>query len=390
MNDPRDKIEKDLRNDYNNYDQTVDVVSCWQAISDYVLHADYFYRFGKFRDDSDSDLTPDFAVAWSADDTEADLGSLICDIKKLPNPYPESASDVELAEAKKHFGFNVEEVFKYGQSLRYVSEQFGLPKLTFRKHDVVLLTPSEVSSNVYNYLKEALPSRPFNIGLPLVLVEYTYNEADQLQRYVFVWKQGEANSPFSSPLLNERMIRRGQPLLGYPKHFMPHKIRHVTCNDPAPSIYLIVFLWVEVFIKFLTDEQFEIWSLTSASTAVELVLRPVDVFNKVRDEYATDINLHDIKRAFKDLVRIKRAILKDPTSETYVISFANLSGRYLRENSGQEGLDQKEKFKEYGRLFATLLAEKDLKGDGSPRALRLRSSRKAPINYPLLPFGDND
>ena len=231
MNDPRDKIEKDLRNEYSNYDQTVDVVSCWQSISDYVLHADHFYRFGKFRDDSGNDLTPDFAVAWSADGSEADLGSLICDIKKLPDPYPENATEDELARAKERFGSNVEEVFKYGQKLKYVSELFGLPNLTFSRHDVVLLTPNEVSSNVYNYLKEALPSRPFNIGSPLVLVEYTYNEADQLQRYVFTWKQGEANSPFSHPLLYERMIRQGQPLRGYPKHFMPHKIRHVTCND---------------------------------------------------------------------------------------------------------------------------------------------------------------
>jgi hypothetical protein len=140
-----------------------------------------------------------------------------------------------------------------------------------------------------------------------------------------------------------------------------------------------------VFIKFLTEEQFEVWSLTSTSTAVELTLRPTDVFNKIREEYATDININDIRRAFKDLVRIKRAVLKDASSESHVISFANLSGRYLRESSGQEGLDQKETFKEYGRLFATLLAEKDLKSGAPPRALRLRST-KPPINYPFLPF----
>src|ERR1039458_2239004 len=65
-----------------------------------------------------------------------------------------------------------------------------------------------------------------------------------------------------------------------------HAPQDPACNlqRPAPSIYLIVFLWVEVFIKFLTEEQFEVWSLTSTSTAVELTLRPTDVFNKIREE----------------------------------------------------------------------------------------------------------
>jgi hypothetical protein len=387
LNDARDKIEKDLRNEYNNYDQTVDVVSCWQSISEFVLKADHFYRFGKFRDESENDLTPDFAVAWSDGAADASAGSIMCDIKKLPNPYPENATDEEVVRAGRNFGFKVEEVFKYAKTLAYVSDHFGLPKLTFSQHDVVLLTPNEVSSSACNYLKEKLPSRPFNIGRPLVLIEYSYNEADQLQRYVFTWKQGEANSPFSNPLLNDRMVIKGQPLLAYPKHFMPYKIRHITCNDPVPSIYLIVFLWVEVFIKFLTDEQFEVWGLTSTSTAVELVLRPSDVLKKIREEYATDLSIHDIRRVFRDLVRIKKAVLKEAASETYIISFANLSGRYLREDSGQEGLDKKEKLKEYGRLFATLLAEKDLKAAATPRALRLRGG-KPRIDHPWLNFGD--
>jgi hypothetical protein len=266
MSKEQDQIEKEFRNVFTDYDQTVDVVSCWQSFAEFSLKGHIFFRFGKFQSTTAALLTPDFAVANVTGETStAGPGSFICDVKKMPNPFPENSTEIELKQAQERFGTAVSEVFKYSEPLKYVSQHFGLPQLTFAQHDVVLLTPAEVSDNVYNYLKRTLPS-PFNVGRPLVLVEYLYNQSDNLERYVFKWKQGEANSPFSNPILRTEMIDKAQPMKVFPKHFIPYKIRHITCNDPVPPVYLLAFLWVEVFVKLLTEEQFDEWQQTSTAT----------------------------------------------------------------------------------------------------------------------------
>ncbi len=387
MADPRDALEKQFRNQFSDYDQTVDVVCCWQAACDYLLTNHLFYRFGKFRDGSGRELTPDFAVASTTDGRNASPGSLICDVKKLPNPFPDGADEQALQRAQDIFGTNIEEVFRYGEAMQYVSDYEQLPKLTFSEHDVVLLTPIEVSSNVYNYLKKKLQTRPFNVGRPLVLVDYTYNQADHLERYVFSWKQGEANSEFSNLVLREQMITRAQPMKGWPKYFMPYKIKQIVCNDLAPSIYLIVFLWVEVFLKLMSEEQFESWQLASTASVVELEVTPQSILTLIKEQYSASLTVNDIRRALKDLEKIKRAVLKDATKEAYLISYSNLAGRVLRQLPGdQDGIPERNEFREYGRVFATLLAEKELRL-GEPRRLRTTRARNL-VDYPMLPFGN--
>ena len=87
---------------------------------------------------------------------------------------------------------------------------------------------------------------------------------------------------------------------------------------------------------------------------------------------------------------MKRAILKDSAKELYVIQFYNLAGRVFRDSPGeQDGLADKSKFKEYGRLFARLLAKKELAPPPTSRRLGFRGSKK-PRDYPSLPFPEND
>jgi hypothetical protein len=385
MLEPQDQLEKDLRNIYADYDQTVDVVSCWQAIVDFILSDHRFFRFGKFKTEIGETLTPDFAIAKTTDNKTASSGALIFDVKKLPNPFPENATENVQKEALARFENATSEVFKYKDVLKYTSEHMGLPKLTFASHDVVLLTPTEVSDNAYNYLKRTLP-HPFNIGRPLVLVEYTYNQADNLERYVFKWKLGECNSPFTNPVLRERMIDKGQPLTVYPKRFIPFKIRHITCNDPAPPVYLLAFLWVEVFVKLMTEGQFEEWQQTSSATIIEIDVTIDQLMRKIQDEYDTSINGSDVRRAFDELVMIKRAKLISAEKGQYVIFYSNLAGRALPELE-QEGVQKRLELREYGRVFATLLARKQLKRLPPPRT-RVGRTRRPKTDYPYLPFGE--
>ena len=387
MADPSDVAERGFLKEFNDYDQTVDVVSCWQAFCQYRLKDTHFYRFGKFRTER-SDLTPDFAAADSTDGVNATSGSLICDIKKFPNPYPDRADTQQQELAYKIFGESVEEVFKYAVPLKYVSDRDNLPKLTFSEHDVVLLTPSEIVDPVYKYLVNRVVDKPFNVGRPLVLVEYFYSQGERLERYVFKWKQGEANSPFSNTVLREKMVTKNLPLVVYPKHFLEYKIRYILCNDPAPTIYLLVFLWLEVFLKVLSPDQIESWQTTSSTRTIEIELSVGEVHSKLETEYSAPFSKNDVRRALDKLCELKRAVLKDREREVYVIQFYNLAGRAFRDFPGEQvGLAYKAKFKEYARVFARLLAKKEIEPPPGLKKLRFRRT-KAPKDYPLLPFGE--
>ena len=384
MPDPGDIVERELLKEFNDYDQTVDVVSCWQAFCNFRLKGVQFYRFGKFRTTGGLDLTPDFALTESVEGTSAAPGSLICDIKKFPNPYPAAAQQQELAY--QIFGASVEDIFKYAVPLQYVSDRDSLPKLLFSEHDVVLLTPSEIVDPVYTYLAGRIQRKPFNVGRPLVLVEYFYSQGEQLERYVFKWKQGEANSPFSNTVLREQMVTKGLPLVVYPKHFLEYKIRYVLCNDPAPTIYLLVFLWLEIFLKTLSPDQIESWQTTSSTRAIEIELSVDQVHSKLESEYSAPFSKNDVRRALDKLVELKRAAVKDREREVYAIQFYNLAGRIFRDFPGeQDGLAHKAKFKEYSRVFARLLAKKEIEPPPTRKRIGFRRGRP-PKDHPLLPF----
>jgi hypothetical protein len=383
--DDQDVAERNFVKQFNDYDQTVDVVSCWHSLSSFLFKDAHFFRFGKFQTEEKVEVTPDFAIAEASGD-RARPGSIICDIKKFPNPYRESENAEEQAAARRIFGGSVEEIFKYAVPLKYISDHGKLPKLTFTEHDVVLLTPSEIVDPVYKYLVERLGSQPFNVGRPLVLVEYFYSQGDQLERYVFKWKQGEANSPFSNLVLNDKMVKKSQPLTVYPKRFLEYKIRHVLCNDPAPTIYLLVFIWVEVLLKFLSPEEIELWQSTGSTRIREIELTAQQLHNKLRDEYSAPFLIHDVRRALKALCEMKKATLKDSDKELYVIQFYNLAGRVFRDAPGeQDGLADKARFKDCGRVFAQLRAKKEVAPLPRRRRLGFRGSRMLP-EHPRLPF----
>ena len=252
----------------------------------------------------------------------------------------------------------------------------------------MLLTPSEIVDPVYKYLVNRVVDKPFNVGRPLVLVEYFYSQGERLERYVFKWKQGEANSPFSKTVLREKMVTKNLPLVVYPKHFLEYKIRYILCNDPAPTIYLLVFLWLEVFLKVLSPDQIESWQTTSSTRTIEIELSVGEVHSKLETEYSAPFSKNDVRRALDKLCELKRAVLKDREREVYVIQFYNLAGRAFRDFPGEQvGLAYKAKFKEYARVFARLLAKKEIEPPPGLKKLRFRRT-KAPKDYPLLPFGE--
>jgi len=360
VKDPRDELEERHLKRFSDYDQTVDVVSCWQSFTEFALRGATFYRFGRFRTDDEKDLTPDFAIAQDAHlGKKAGMGSLVCDVKKIPDPFADEAEGSSGSSAEI-FSKTVESISKYGRTLRYVSD-LGPPKVQFVDHDVVLMVPSEAVDSVYNHLRHNLNKKTFDVGRPLVLVEYVYSQSDRLERYVFRWKQGESNSTFSNDVLRKQMVQKAQPVRIFPAHFIPYKIRHVVCNDDPPEIYLLVFLWIEVFIKFLKEDDFEVWKLSPTNRIIEIQLTPAEIIEKLREDYSAPLTSEQIRMALDTLCQLKKARRREGSKDAYVINFSNLAGRAFEDEADQVGLPKRTEFREYGRLFARLLARKELK-----------------------------
>jgi hypothetical protein len=75
----------------------------------------------------------------------------------------------------------------------------------------------------------------------------------------------------------------------------------------------------------------------------------------------------------------QRAVLKDRSKELYAIQFYNLANRVFTEAPGdQEGLADRTKQREYGRLFAQLLARKEIAPPSGYRAVRFPKIKDAP------------
>ena len=352
------KAERNLIKAFNDYDQTVDVVSCWHQFSETVLGADGFHRFPKFQP---GDLTPDFAVTShrliEAGESRAGLGSFICDIKKFPHPYTDSANEDGDFRA---YDRSVEQLRRYASELRLDVDQGT--SIYYRRHDIILITKSELVDVVYKYLVGSNIQKPFHIGRPLVLVEYTYDAADQEERYVFRWKQGEHNSPFSHEILKKLMVDRAQPMKAPPHVFIPSKLEHVLCNDNPPIIYMLVFLWLEVFPELLGPEQYAAIQLDSAKNVLQLRCSPASVIEYLRTKYKIPVRTGVIRECLNTLARLKKAYRVSGSAEEFEVYYSSLSAR-PKPIEGQESIDKRNEGREYAVIFARMMAKlEEIKG----------------------------
>jgi hypothetical protein len=316
------------------------------------------------------DLTPDFAITNKStkrgENEYVTKGSFICDVKKFPNPF--AIPDAKEGDFRG-FDRSLEQLKRYGAQLRLAAGQST--ELIFGQHDIVLLTKSELADVVYRYLLDSNIPRPFNLGRPLVLVEYYYDAADQNERYVFKWKQGDHNSPFSHPLLRKDMVDRAQPMKVPPKIFIPSKYKHVLCNDAPPAIYLLVFLWLEIFPELLTKEQYEALQDKNGRATFAIRTSPYDVMTFLRSRYNIPVRISAIRDCFRLLVRTRKAYtIPGSVNNEHEMLFSSLSAR-PRSRFDQEGLEKRMETREYGVIFAKMIAQAD-----EPIAVKVSRRRK--------------
>ena len=143
---------------------------------------------------------------------------------------------------------------------------------------------------------------------------------------------------------------------------------------------------MEVLLKFLSPDEIELWQSTGSTRIREIELTAQQLHRTLCDEYSAPFGLRDVRRALDTLCEMKRAVLKDKSKELYEVHFYNLAGRVSKAAPGeQDGVADRANQREYGRLFAQLLAKKEIAPPPTRKRLGFRRSKVAP-DYPRLPF----
>lgn len=183
-----------LIDEFTTYDQTVDVVSCWESIfrNGYKDKIRYFDRYPNIPPNG---LTPDFTVLFNKN------YGLIFEVKRT-FPQDENAFKNEMRQ-----------LLSYDADLALKADNSGnriIPKV----HDIVLVVSAMDSYQILGRFNNiANESEEFDFENNVIIMEYFY-QTNRTSRYVFRKLMGE-NRNFrdeSLPPREEARISFGRPI----------------------------------------------------------------------------------------------------------------------------------------------------------------------------------
>jgi hypothetical protein len=275
MNMPADESElnrcKDQQlKDYSSYDQTVDIVSCWQSLLTYSYENELVY-FDRYPEMTENDLKPDFTALFGHE------YGLVGEVKRT---FPNDAVA---------FKKEIDQLVGYGSYTSFKSSLAG-DRVTPTKHDVVLVlfSPSAVYE-IAKRISELIQKEGSADKCNLVILEGLNLTAEEIPRYVFR-KIPTYNRAFRDDFLPYE--KRFETCLGlncksfevYPKHFLEYKIREVLCNDTPPPLYMAVFLWTKVLYDRLRDDQVDIWRRGSPQQIIDVEVSADDLVEEINNQ----------------------------------------------------------------------------------------------------------
>ncbi len=369
MNMPTDESELDLcKNEqlkkYSVYDQTVDIVSCWQSVLTYSYEDELTY-FDRYPEMTENDLKPDFTALFGEE------YALVGEVKRtFPN------EDVA-------FKKEVDQLTSYGSYTSFKSASSG-DRVNPTKHDVVLILFSPAAAyEIAKRISDDIRNRNLSEKCNLIVLEGLNLTAEELPRYVFR-KIPTFNREFRDDSLPHE--KRFETCLGincksfevYPKHFLEYKIREVFCNDFPPSLYVAVFLWSKVLYDRLTDDQADIWRRGSPQQIVNLTVSAdslTEEINNLRLE-SKGVRRPWIVDGLEFLCVAGYAKRLD--NDKYQVRYRNLSSR--QEPNIGEGFsaDERARVREYCERFALDFCSRGGKRPqvtAPPRKVRLTQQR---------------
>ncbi len=306
------KCREDLLTSFSNYDQAVDIVSCWQTfLRSYGPDLTYFDRFPVMGSEK---LTPDFAALFKGS------YGLIGEIKRTFPKDPVA------------FRREMEQLVKYDQHLPFKVGQQGDPQMPER-HDIVLVISADNSAEIANRINDIMSRGEFLFNNSLVIMEYFYNSGDRVSRYTIRKYQGR-NRPFRDEALPPN--RRLETILGVQHKaiqvtvsmFMPDKIREVLCNDAPPPLYLTAHLWTKIFYDYLSDEQKMVWKKKNPRTILLIVIDPRDLTGRLNRDYLPNVRILEswVKDSLDFLVAA--GLAKPLDNDQYEVGFSNRTTKF--------------------------------------------------------------
>lgn len=332
----------ELRKAFREYDQTVDIVSCWQSFINYSFGDDAY--FDRYPEDPDTGLTPDFTINFGS-------YGIIGEIKRT---FPQS---------KKGLETEIEQLVKYDQtlSLRQSETQFGTPE----SQDMLLLlfdpgAAYQITDRIVSYVEE----NGVDLDGALNVVDASYDSSSVKSRYVFRIVPGQDASFQDETLPREKSLEKilvndREAIEVYPKHFVETKAKEVLCNDEPPPLYMAVHLWTRIFYDLLTEEQRETWRLQNPQKTMEVDVTPEDLADRLNDWYLEGdaVRVSWVRSALEFL---SAAGLAREDGSDYVVEYRYLTQLYGHRQHHQKGKDELKVQKECGRALADFYCREHL------------------------------
>jgi len=335
--------------EFNSYDQTVDVVSCWHSYFDSVfVRNGVGAYFDRFPETPVTKLRPDFTMLFGED--YGIVGEVARSVSENARVLDSKAMQLKSYDSGIEFRANNK-------------GDFVKPRI----QDTLLILNSMHSDRGAQMLLD-LHKRTKNLAPDnnLVLMEYNFAQVDAQSIYffkkiVFDRKHSFRDQSLPGEFSLERMLgKERQPLKCSPEKFCGNKATHLFCNDSPCPIYLATRLWDRILITQATEDAQRKWKRKStAATAIPTTTNAVcDLINN-KIVPGCKITSETVKNALKYLEIAGRAT---SINDAWVISYGNLKRRKAKTigNSRQENAFFE--MKEIGDILAEMYC-KGLRGD---------------------------
>lgn len=309
-----ERVEK-LLDDFNLYDKTVDLVSCWEffytkidSVRDRILYFDRFPRLTASQETKRDRKTPDFAVLVSAS------YGLVGEIK---HGFP-----LDDATFLQHLG----KLKKYDQPLSFRADDKG-KEISPVTHDILLIVrlrdAQETVVRIEKLLREGNPT----FERRLIVFEWVYDDDE----YIFRRVAGQSADFNDSTVPQEVRLSKYFGERGASLKVTPDKIKLIKaawqfCNDEPKPIYTIVFLWTKILYHLLGQDQREIWRRKNAEKGLAIDLTVDRLVAEISARYPINWgHWTDWVRKALDVLVTAGLARKIPGSPRYVVGYRNLT-----------------------------------------------------------------